>query len=293
MHPGFHKTGTTFLQYKVFNQELVFHRLGNHVEAAEIFESPSDLSYSASSALDQLSDLCSFSSDKPNILSSETLCGNPFFGSREAKTIANRLHLTFGEVKILFTVREQTAAARSLYKQYVKMGGLSSSKKFFDAKSTSQFHRFNWETLNYGLLVDHYAKLFGHERILVLTQEQLKKSPVEFYKSLGRFSGANLDGINFESEPYAPSPSMMQLQAFRLSNLFMELPINPDLKIGPEVFGSVIRKAARFLLPNNDRRPDKLDNIIADRIGDRFATGNQILQKYSPADLSQLGYLFP
>lgn len=292
IHPGFHKTGTTYLQKEIFSQDQFFQLLARSDEIAEIIERPSDLEYSSEEALQNIQTQFGFDSNKPNILSSETFCGNPFFGSREAKALADRLFDTFGTAKILFTVREQRSSARSLYKQYVKMGGLARPESFFRNKYIPQFGSFRPETLNYGNLVDYYANLFGTENILVLAQEQLRNDAGTFFDSLGAFLGTDLRDIAVPPSIMA-SPSVAQLRLYRLSNLFLTKPINPDLKFGPAIIGTGLQKFANLALPNKDRRPDKLDQIISDSIGTEYTYGNEILQKFCDVDLSSLGYAMP
>ncbi len=291
IHPGFHKTGTTYLQYQIFNNGDYFHQLGYPPEITEIFEKPSEFKFSDKKALKSVEDKYGFSDIKPNILSSETLCGNPFFGSREAKAMADRMYATFPSAKIFFTVRRQHEAARSMYKQYIKMGGINKAAAFFERESPAQFHQFDWETLDYGLLIEYYAQLFGDDNILVLPQEALKKNAESFFDEMAQFIGMEINLDDFSTSVASPSPSMWQLKAFKLSNLFIDHPLNPDLKFGPEIIGKLIRRTAGALLPNKDNRPDALDSIIQEGIGQNFQETNLILQKYCPIDLKQYGYL--
>lgn len=291
IHPGFHKTATTYLQYQIFNNSDYFHQLGYPPEISEIFEKPSEFKFSEEKAREAVQNIFGLSDEKPNILSSETLCGNPFFGSREAKAMADRLYKTFPSAKIFFTVRRQNESARSLYKQYIKMGGINKASVFFNRKSPPEFHQFDWETLEYGTLVEYYAQIFGDDNILVLPQEALKKNSSVFFEHMGQFMGLKIDLKDFSGAVASPSPSMLQLKAFKLSNLFIDHPLNPDLKFGPDIIGKFIRRVAGVLLPSKDKRPDAVDTIINQAIDDRFQDTNLLLQKYCPLDLKEYGYL--
>lgn len=289
IHPGFHKTATTFLQLAVFSDDTVFNSLGTPEAISAIIERPHPFVFDARLARDAIERSTPLVEDRPNILSSETLCGNPFFGSRDVLENARRVAEVFPQASVLFTVRGQRGAASSLYKQYVKMGGLASPRTFFARQDVPQFYSFDPITIDYGLTVDAYAKLFS-DRVLVLPQELMKRDPDAFFAELGRFLGTDLQKFSIAPRKQSPSPSAKQISAYRAANLFSDDPINPDIKIGPAILARGIRSAANRLLPSKDKKPCPIAATFEEVCSYDFAPGNRILQHYCPVDLAGLGY---
>src|SRR5437667_12441685 len=92
IHPGFHKTGTTFLQDDVFTDRRLFRVLWSHGEIDRFVVKPHDLDFDASTALHDLdARRRAASRGIVDVVSSEILCGQPFTGSRDSVTQARRL----------------------------------------------------------------------------------------------------------------------------------------------------------------------------------------------------------
>src|SRR5258708_38125999 len=87
IHPGFHKTGTTFLQREIFTDQRLFRLLWGHEEVHRYVIGPHELDFDPRAGRDAIAVLRSAGAPAPgliDVVSSETLCGTPFFGSRES-----------------------------------------------------------------------------------------------------------------------------------------------------------------------------------------------------------------
>lgn len=126
LHVGLHKTGTTWLQRRFFDERSIGFRLplhrGRDVKAALITPFPLDFDPAAAAA--RLIPLLREGGDGTlPVISDERLSGNPHAGAYDRKEIAERLRAVFPGARVLVVIREQRSMIRSTYKQYVRMGG--------------------------------------------------------------------------------------------------------------------------------------------------------------------------
>lgn len=289
IHPGFHKTGTTYLQQSVFSDESIFNKMGDQTFIANAIEREHPFFFDADEARRTFEANFPVSKSKINVISSETLCGNPFFGSRDAAENAERISKVYPEAKIIFTIREQVACAKSLYKQYIKMGGGAGPERFFKPKNYPQFYGFHPLTLDFGLLIARYAALFDGG-VLVLPQELLQHDPQAFYSHLGEFLGRDLSSFRPLKGIDSASPVASQLRTFRLANLFMDTPINPDFKIRSRMIGRAIRYLALHIRLGGRAREDEIARAFRTAWEYDYSRGNAIAQRFCPVPIARYGY---
>ena len=297
IHPGFHKTGTTFLQQCVFSDPRFFRPLVTHDEAHELFVEPHESHFDPVEAQSYLRDrLADETSSCVKVVSSEILSGNILLGSRDSFLIARRLIQTFPHARVLFTVRKQQSFVLSAYLQYVKRGGRRNLREFLTFQPEPGYHWFDLKSLRFDRLVSLYAKHYGDKNVLVLPQELLRKDRTEFLKVLFDFSGAR--------EPYGEgnlkfpksvgkSPPVSGVPILRLANLFRPSALNPE---GPR-FSSFLARALislgyRYKFRENEIKYC-LERQVEDRCGNMYQSSNLSLQKFCPVSLSDLGYDFP
>ena len=146
VHPGFHKTGTSWLQKQLFSDARLFNKLFDHREIHDLMVKPHDLVFDAE-GVRQAIDQRRSAPDNPviDVISSETLCGSPFTGRRASAAIANRLAQTTGPAKVLITIREQGAMLKSTYLQYVKRGGRMSLADFVGYQPEPDYPTFDMQ----------------------------------------------------------------------------------------------------------------------------------------------------
>ncbi len=297
IHPGFHKTGTTFLQNRVFNDERVFRPLWSHGEIDRYVIRPHDLDFTPEPGREDVAiRRRPVRPDLIDIVSSETLCGQPFTGSREAVMQARRLKAIFGDAKIVFTVRKQPSIIRAIYIQYLTMGGLLSPEAFFDRQARYGYFSFDPHVFEFHKLVEFYGELFGPENVLVLTQEELQRGLDEFVQRLRVFSGVEGADIPVPlgdkgREGVSPPPSGIPL--LRMANRFRTVAVNAESPARLAMLGSLLVKVAYrqtwFFLDQGAR----LDMAIQNRFSGMFAESNGRLQLFAPYSLRALGYEMP
>ncbi len=296
LHPGFHKTGTTFLQEEVFADPRLFRVFWRHEEVDRLVNRPHDLDFDPSAARADVASWGPTPEGLIDVVSSETLCGNMFFGSRESATRARRLRAIFGDAKILFTVRSQSPALRAIYVQYVKMGGAAAPEAFFDERPPVNYVRFDPRAVEFHRLVELYAELFGAAHVLVLPQEMLRRQPQAFLETLCRFCGAPLAAAAIsmrDKTDRGVSPPASGLPLLRLANRFRGGAVNPDMRTAMAPLGDGLARLAYRLRWRSLQAAERLDEIVAQRFAGAFASSNGRLQAFCPSDLRALGYEMP
>ena len=78
----------------------------------------------------------------------------------------------------------------STYGQYVKTGGMLDLRRFLDCPVAWKEWPCDLRRYRYERLVGYYHKLFGRERVLALTYEELKTDPAAFVRAVVDFGGA-------------------------------------------------------------------------------------------------------
>jgi len=99
---------------------------------------------------------------------------------------AERLRAVFGDIKVIYVIREQKSMLLSLYSQYIKMGGTLKLEEFlFDP-----YHSIDCiEKLKYHYTIDKYIHLFGKENVWIGLYEEFKLDKPSFLKKLYSFIG--------------------------------------------------------------------------------------------------------
>jgi hypothetical protein len=194
IHIGYHKTGSTFLQKRIFPKlpvNLITAPDINYISDSETFDP--DLftaevkkrPHSAKFAKTVISqEGFSGSSD-----------GNP---ARDPFRIGERLKQAFPEGKIIIVTRDPEDYILSLYAFRVAVRGLETRtlERYLKAKGSQLSKK-----LDYSKLIDHYKTLFGEDSVLVLTYEELKTSPHQFTAKLADFIGEKFnETISFSPE---------------------------------------------------------------------------------------------
>jgi hypothetical protein len=295
IHPGFHKTGTSWLQANVFANSEHFDNFFDHEQAELLFCRPHDLEFDPVETRTACAAHLSHCSNKIPVLSSEILSGLIFTGSTISATVARRLKSSFDEARILFTVRAQVPMVRSIYSQYIKRGGRLSLERFLNYQPEYGYSWFNRDVVRFDRLVSYYAELFGAGNVLVLPQELLARDQDEFCNLLIRFASdgaiGSLSPNGARNEGVSPPASGTAL--IRAGNLFHDGPCNPNAVRSGAFIGKALRSLGYRWKPGNDRARAKMDQIIGEWLGNGHRADNVALQRWCPVDLQPLGYDFP
>ncbi len=186
IHIGYHKTGSTFLQRRIFPQ-LSF----NQLMQPQVGYLAKSQPYNPYKFVKQLEQKHKLNQSQGTIISQETLSGqgdgNPMW---DAHLIAERLHETFPNAKILIVIRNQLDYILSFYTFRVVKRGL-------ERHPLPQYleDKFDWlhTKLQYDLLVRHYLNLFGQNQVRILLYEDLVQDANVFIQDILNF-------INIQTE---------------------------------------------------------------------------------------------
>ena len=286
LHPGLHKTATTWLQTVPFQDRSLFNSLLSHRQIDDLLVRPHEWDWRPTEAIAEIAHARSVEGGHLiDVLSSEILTGHPFFGSREAPLLAKRVREVVGEAKVLLTVRRQHEWIRSLYQQYIKRGGRLSFIDFVAGESEPQYPSFAHLSLEFHRFTDEFARHFGASNVLVLPQELLRQDIAHFFTLLSRFVGAgDIRPKPSWSQSVGGSPPPGSDWLLRWASTFQDKPLSRSSTVGGAKIGKQLERIA-YRLPA--RHPNKLElNLPVDRI----RKSNVQLQVFCPVDLSQFGY---
>lgn len=290
VHIGYHKTGTTWLQRVLFQPEFGYHPLLGHEEIFEHIIKPHDMHYRPEKPQAMIAGLRSAHEDGSiDVISSEMLSGNPFYGSRENLGIARRLAGIVPDARILITIRNQMSILPSVYMQYLSRGGSMTMRQFFAEKPVMGYSTFTAETFEYHLLLQVYRDLFGEDRVLVLTQEQLNSDMNGYLNTLAAFSGNNkfskAGAINTDRVGVSFPESF--ITPIRLVNFLRSGPTGPESLIGQTVLGQKLyhatgRVARSFPFAKLAETHRPVSRYVREKFEGRFSDSNQVLRDMLP-----------
>lgn len=167
-------------------------------------------------------------SNKTWIWSCEALIGFYKKGFQNSRINADNLKLTFGNVKIIIVIRNQIEHLKSLYRHYLKWGGIT-SLDFLLAVPHSRNAEFKTDDLIYHKLIKYYIDIFGESNVLIIPFELLIEDQEKFVIDICNFidcSIPSLDVIN--SQPQNEGIKGNFCHYVRLLNYFTKTPFNPD-----------------------------------------------------------------
>lgn len=294
IHPGYPKTGTTFLQKAIFKDKSLFRILWSIDEINRHIVRPNELHFNMEEARRALGDAqASIPPSLVDVISSENLVGNPLFGARDSVQMIERLKSLFPAAKILLTVRAQPSMAKSIYIQYVKRGGLMKPEQFFDQKLTPGYYGFEPNFLEYHWLVEKYAELFGENNVLVLPQEFLLSERDRFLSILLSFCFGKDSAATLNIPPdkrIGVSPPLSGLPLMRFGNRFREDALNPGTSAAFSWLGRIAYKIGYRQKLFASRYDRQMNSLIERIFNNQFAGSNIRLQKFCPVDLESFGF---
>lgn len=298
VHVGFHKTGTTWLQNALFREEFGYRQLLTAREIHDLFVAPNYFSFDEGKIKDKLSERTKgHTVAEVDVVSSEILCGNPFYGGRETDVFAERIKKVFPATKILIGIREQVSAIRSVYMQYISRGGTLTAEKFFESNAEMGYHKFSHCHFMYDRIVSLYQDMFGVNNVLVITQEELARERSKVVEQIAAFTSntANISHDTLPTGRVAPSypesiaPILRRINHFRSGPVHLE----PVFDLGGLAYGayksfgklSRLRQIERF---SNRYRP--VSRVVKARFGGKFVESNKTLKQIAAYDLDLSRY---
>lgn len=303
IHIGLHKTGTTWLQQSIFGAaDSGFVRVWPPTIVDDAFLGGNPYSFDAKYAASLIKPFIA-QADAARavpVITHEPLSGRLILNGFDSKTLADRLHATFPDAKILLVIREQRAMMASIYKQYVRTIGTLPPQRYWGEYSPEE-RRNNpvpgLEVFEYHRLIEYYQKLFGKDHVLVLAYEQLRDDPVEFVGRIRSFAGLDaVPAVPVDPENVALAGAIVPfvrylnvvLRALGLLGPFGGPVRNGKLRNGlHRMYGRLSSWIPSALSQPYDKRLRK----IVDGLGDeRFARSNAITAELTGLDLKGYGY---
>jgi hypothetical protein len=297
IHTGYHKTGTTWMQRVLFRHQAGFHALMTHDDVFDLITRPASLAFDPEPARRLIVERAAATpADAVNLISSEILSGNPFYGGRDSRDFAERLHRIAPRARILITIREQIAMAASIYMQYLSRGGCLTKEAFFTETPAPGYFAFDPSHLEFHRLVGYYRTLFGPENVLVLTQESLKRDVRGFADGIASFSGNRtpISDRHLGRKAFGVSYPEYAAPILRRMNHLRAGPVRPDSLIDLGRFGENLYRATGWVA----RRPtvralfgsrEPIRRFLARLYADRFVESNRALAAFYP-ELDLGGY---
>lgn len=220
-HIGYHKTGTTWMQERLFLPSFGYAPLMTHRQVWETLVSPHALDFDPAAAREIIAGApAAASQGLVPVVSSEILCSLPFRGARESAEFARRIQAVAPQARILITIRAQIPMIVATYMQYVRRGGTRSPERFFTHRPSPGYDQFDAGQFRYDRLVKLYQDLFGLDRVRVMTQEQLVADPASFVEELATWAGVRGDPGLPDTRRVGVSDPESALRLLRLVNHF-------------------------------------------------------------------------
>lgn len=227
-HIGYHKTATSWMQNRLFTPEYGYAPLADHAEVFEHIVQPHGLHFDPA-PLRAL--LAQRQAEMPEgaapVVSSEIMSAHPFQGGHESDVYAQRIAQIAPDARILISIRAQMKILPSVYMQYLLRGGTMAPAQFYAGTDEPGYFGFTPRHFEYDLLVAHYQKLFGAERVHVLTQESIRDDMEGAARALADFTGntqftklsANASAVYAASYPEYAVPVLRRLNHVQSSTL--------------------------------------------------------------------------
>lgn len=193
LHLGMGKTGTKFLQYKVFPKfrGICYVQRTRYRRWYRII---------------------------PKLDCERVLASNEF--DRQMKRECEKLARSFPGAVPILVVRRHGSYIASQYRRFVKNGYRMPFQAFFDLKNDRGY--FSIADLSYGRQLAMIGKIFGTPPLLFI-YEELKTNPKAFVKEMADAIGAEVDLEKIDFKPRHRSYSEKQLKAMLAAGKYLNL----------------------------------------------------------------------
>lgn len=298
LHIGYHKTGTTWLQKRVFPDESAgFSYVGDPRAVLRNFFPPNPFDFDPAVARRRFRGRVDAAEARGlvPVISHERISGSPYAGGHDSRTTADRLGVVFPKARVLVTVREQADMILSVYKQYVQWGGAASLPKFLSPPpGVNRLPVFRHAFYEYHHLIGYYRDLFGDENVLVLPYELLRSRPGEFLESIDDFLGIPAAEPVLDRANVSLSALSLALKR-RANRFFVRDGLNPapffDVGRANKILSRACRRLDEVVPSDLLKRHDlRWRRFVEREVGDRYAESNAITARMTGIDLGAFGY---
>jgi hypothetical protein len=302
VHIGWPKTGTTWLQDKVFIKELGYVQPFSRQDVIRELVLPDQLTFDAEDLRKRWGPRLRESPEGfVPVISHERLCG-VLQNRLESVVFGERIVSALRDSKILIVVREQRAAMLAAWQQYVRNGGTPESgpavRRLGDYFGDETSRRSvlpppgDFRYFEYHRLVDWYVRQVGPSRVLVLPLELLPRSPNDFHWRVRNFSGAHSASLPNRlpsNEAWAP----MSYTIKRWLNYVGDRSHYPKERRSRYQFVMSATHKFDTLLPSSARKlgATSMRSSVETMAGRHFVESNRRLGEMVPWDPEEFGYM--
>jgi len=225
VHLGLHRTGSSWLQRRVFDGRdgRPMQVVPDRAESARRIVLPREDDFDAPGVRRWISERTRAVADAGGlpVLSNERFSGNPHSGWFDADRTFDRLAEVVETPRVLVVLRRQDDLIRSLYLQYVRIGGPASLAAYLQAPEPGD-HRapgFDPAFLRYDRLLAGLDRRFGRDRVLALPYDLLDRNPHAFLERIGAFAGRPFPAPEDARRRVYASPGFVEASCRRRLNL--------------------------------------------------------------------------
>ena len=296
LHPGLHKTGTSWLQRTLLapREGAPFLALADPRAAIAAFVLPDEADFdpqAARRALAPLAEAARAAGQVP-VISAEDLGGVPFQNRFQRRVVAERLARAFPGAKLLLTIREQDAAILSMYGQFVRYGRAATLEEFLTRPppETGFAGLLDHAHYDYDRLLTSVEGLFAET--VMLPSEVMLADPQGTYDRLAALFGRDAPALPEGTGERCVNPALSRpaRAVTRQVNRFQEPELRGVRSYRPNP-NAVAYRVDR-LVPERWRRAGAARDrrVVRDHVGDAYAASNARLAKRLGIDLAALGY---
>lgn len=299
IHIGLHKTGTTWLQRRLFADEgmgyLSLSTTGQSNEATDAFVTCDPLAFDPQAARERFRPLIDGAHAKGlvPVISQERLSSDPSFGGYYFTDTVDRLLRTFRTFRVLLTIREQRGMLLALYRQAVRSGSVHTLTQMIGTGSepVGWAPTIRAEYLKYDRMIKHLSARVGRENVCVLPLELMKSDAKDYLARLQRFSGAKPDALpKMEPENAGLSPLATRMSTF--TNRFARPnPLGPDQSWRLKFFRSFYWQLDRVVPKSFSNSTNSVwKRTIESRARGFYGESNRRTAEMTGFDLKSMGY---
>lgn len=306
IHIGYHKTGSSFLQFHVFdNKALGFKTVLSSEKVKEAFIYPHPYAFDAQATQAALYPEIRAIADSKllPVITREGLSGQLFYGGLDSLESLRRLHAVLPVARILIVIREQDSMLLSTYNQFVRRGGCESLETFL--KDREDMVRFNPIQFAYHHLIGAYQQHYGRDSVQVLPFELFLKTPADYIARILTFAGVEPNAEAIAALPFgkrvnpAMPTTMMTIRRWlnhiaAHPNVTNPYPLIRYSKRSSKRINSAFNKiGSRFPATWNDTMKQRQKRVIREYMGDYYADSNAQTAALTGLDLAGYGYRLP
>lgn len=297
VHVGFAKTGTSFLQDRVFADQNkgYFSLWGHDGVATELFVLTHDEDFDPASVRSRFErDTTSAPEALVRVVSHEGLSGNAHHDWRATHHVPERIRAVFPEARVLICIREQKSLIYALYNQDIRNGRSISMDSFIAHRPEGYRSHCRFENYKYHRIVEKYFEAVGREKVLVVPFESFTADPRRFEETIHRFAGSGAALMDRYPRDN-PSIGPIGLEIIRRFNHVIQRPDGADRRRGAgRAHRLMVSAASRIdrLAPKrvNRSREAAMKALIAERLEGYYAASNRRLAELTGLPLGDFGY---